>query len=654
MASVVVLVALVAAPAPAAPAAPVPASGPTAATASAEQQLAERYAPIVAVRTQKQACGSGEPYAPTQVEAVLGRDDVSLVGPDGSVVKRAPTAADLYGLGDGYSINLPGNPLKPRCDYEHWWDDVATTVQPTVYARVAEDPDHPGQLALQYWFYWVFNDFNDKHEGDWEMVQLLFDADNAEQALSGHPTETMYAQHEGGETKDWSDDALQRRGNHVVVYPAQGSHATYYASARWFGKSAQTGFGCDDTRGPHDVLHPAVVLLPSQVDDVTGADDPFAWLNYTGRWGQREPSFENGPTGPTTKTSWSHPVSWVDDEGRPSSVALPAVIGPAASFFCSATAAASLALIEVFDSPVQTAVFFLVIVVLVLLGVFRTRWRPSDPLPVAGQRQSGQLFVAALRLQGRFRRVFLPMSLVVLGGAFVAAALQATVLAFTPVGDAPSLADDRSGWAVPVALLVGVVVTVPVAAFVRAAAAAVVRDLGLGEGPTFAGAVRRAWRVPSGMLSALVVQVTAQLCALVPILVPLGFWLVATWGVATPAGISGDLSLRAALHRSRRLTRRHRVRTLLVTVIVTFGMVVVGPMLGTALLLLTDAPLGVVNLVSGLVGMVFVPWGGIVLALLHEDLVIAASAKGTTTGVRIAVPWHPRGSRARSTTWGKQ
>ena len=34
----------------------------------------------------------------------------------------------------------------------------------------------PGKLAVQYWFYYTFNDFTDKHESDWEMAQVDFDA----------------------------------------------------------------------------------------------------------------------------------------------------------------------------------------------------------------------------------------------------------------------------------------------------------------------------------------------------------------------------------------------------------------------------------------------------------------------------------------------
>jgi hypothetical protein len=53
-----------------------------------------------------------------------------------------------------------------------------------VYAHVATDVHDPGKLALQYWFYYVFNDWNNTHEGDWEMIQLDFDAATAHDALS--------------------------------------------------------------------------------------------------------------------------------------------------------------------------------------------------------------------------------------------------------------------------------------------------------------------------------------------------------------------------------------------------------------------------------------------------------------------------------------
>jgi len=48
-----------------------------------------------------------------------------------------------------------------------------------IYAHVFSDPDDPATLVLQYWFFYLYNDWNDRHEGDWEMIQLFFDAPDA-------------------------------------------------------------------------------------------------------------------------------------------------------------------------------------------------------------------------------------------------------------------------------------------------------------------------------------------------------------------------------------------------------------------------------------------------------------------------------------------
>ena len=336
---------------------------PAAAAGDPVSELAERYSPIVVIRDQPTSCEEGEPYLPAVVETVLGQPDVVLRGPQGEVVP-APTAADLAGRGDGWYLDLPGNPLAPECDYENWFNERSPQYAPTVYARIGTDPDHPGKLALQYWFWWVFNDWNDRHEGDWEMIQLLFDADSAEAALTTLPASAAFAQHEGSETAEWTDPKLLRVDDHVVVYPAQGSHAAYYTQAHWFGKSAAAGFGCDSTRAEGVEVRPEVVVLP---DAPTGE---FAWLDFTGRWGEKAPSFNNGPTGPNTKTQWTHPVSWQVEEGREGAVALPVVGGPAVDSFCDLTRAGSLLFIAALDSPVLVGV---------LVRRLRRAPRPADP-----------------------------------------------------------------------------------------------------------------------------------------------------------------------------------------------------------------------------------------------------------------------------------
>ena len=114
----------------------------------------------------------------------------------------------------------------PAATYERWARRLTKGSEPVVYAHVATEAAAPGQLALQYWFFYPFNDFNNTHEGDWEMIQLLFDADDAEEALGKDPVAVGYSSHEGAERADWDDDKLERvDGTHPVVYPAAGSHA---------------------------------------------------------------------------------------------------------------------------------------------------------------------------------------------------------------------------------------------------------------------------------------------------------------------------------------------------------------------------------------------------------------------------------------------
>jgi hypothetical protein len=280
---------------------------------SPEDELLATYAPVVAVREQPTACESGEPYLPMSVDDLFVVPGLFLRGPDGELIEE-PTLDDLADIspGDGWHIDVPGNALDPECSYERLYDGLDAA--PVIYGRVTTDPGDPNNVVIQYWFFYIYNDWNDRHEGDWEMIQLIFDAEDAAAALDVEPDQVMYAQHEGGEVSDWDGGPLQRRdGTHPVVYVGEGSHAAYFSSERWFGKSAQSGFGCDDTRPVVDEVSPQVVRLDG--------DEP--WLAFTGRWGERQPSFNNGPTGPSTKSQWASPVTWVSEEGRVGAVELP-------------------------------------------------------------------------------------------------------------------------------------------------------------------------------------------------------------------------------------------------------------------------------------------------------------------------------------------
>lgn len=164
------------------------------------------------------------------VDVVLDNDDVLLrqAGTGDPVVRRAPIATDLHGRGDGFFLDFNGLSLDPGCVYEQDYDAYTDGANPVVYAHVVQQPDAPDQLAVQYWFYWYYNDWNNKHESDWEFIQVLFDASTVAEALDTDPVAVGYAQHEGGEKAGWDSAKLERDGSNPVVYPSAGSHASYF------------------------------------------------------------------------------------------------------------------------------------------------------------------------------------------------------------------------------------------------------------------------------------------------------------------------------------------------------------------------------------------------------------------------------------------
>lgn len=317
--------------------------GRTIAAPNAEEQLAAKYAPIAELKKQTGPCDDvGEPYEPAPVDVVLGDPAVVLRENAGArdasgdpIVKTAPTVHDLALASRSDYLDLPGDPRNPDCTYERFFKQQMGTRPPQVYAHIATEAGRKG-IALQYWFYYVFNRFNNLHESDWEMIQLSFAGATAADALEQEPTEIAYAQHEGGETARWDDRKLQKDGDHPIVYPAAGSHASYYGSHLYLGWGENgSGLGCDDSTGPSV----RVPLLAQVVPDHPTATGPFAWLTYQGKWGEKDSWPFDGPTGPNMKRQWTQPFSWQDGL-RKNSLALPSstrTIGPNPThFFCEA------------------------------------------------------------------------------------------------------------------------------------------------------------------------------------------------------------------------------------------------------------------------------------------------------------------------------
>jgi hypothetical protein len=594
--------------------------GRASADLSDEQTLAERYAPVVRLAEHTRECGPGEPYTPMDVNALFGEPTVALRGPWNPIdlVKIAPTAKDLVGLYE-YHLDFPGNALDPGCDYERWAQRITKGTKPTVYAHVATDAANPGKLALQYWFFYGFNDFNNLHEGDWEMIELVFDARGAREALSRNPVEVGYSSHEGAERASWGEDKLDRvGGTHPVVYPAAGSHANKYTEALYLGSSAEAGVGCDDTRSPHVELNPVIETIPS---DPAAAVRAFPWIAFEGRWGELQRAFFNGPTGPNLKTQWAKPIEW-SKGWRERSYAVPTggILGTAATdFFCAAVETGSRGLIRFLLDPELTLLVLAALLALAIFAATRTRWRPTTPLRVARRRTWGQILAAAARMYVERPWLFLGIGALVIPLAVVISVVQALVIGgFGLVG--VDTTGESAGALVLLVVGIGTALTLLGFALVQAATACALVEVDAGRPSGPIGSYRTAFTKIRALLGGLGLAVAAWVVlTATTVLIPIAIWLAVRWILLAQVV---ELEGGSAVEGLRRSSALVRGRWLRVGSIVGVGAVLAlaaGPLLGATLILLTDAPLPLLDVVAGVVYALAMPFVALATTYVYAD-----------------------------------
>ncbi|MGE0059544.1 MAG: hypothetical protein AB7T32_16305 [Dehalococcoidia bacterium] len=398
---------------------------------SAEQRLAERYAPVVYLADQVTDCNdkTGD-FKPVPVDIVLGNSQVALFqGRDGQP-KAGPTAADLYDGGEEYYLDLPGNPRRPGCRYVRDGHALEASQPAVAYARVTNE-DGYDELVLQYWLYYYFNQWNNKHESDWEMIQIVFDAGSAQDALGREPLRVGFSQHSSGELAEWDDDKLEKEGDRPVLRIAAGSHSNRYTPKTFLGRGEQ-GFGCDEAEGTTRVSLEAR-LIP---DTISGPTDPFAWLTFKGRWGELAGPEFDGPTGPNMKKQWDQPLTWEEDL-RTSSVRLPSreSIGPSAiNAFCDIVALGSNIILPVYlELPRLVFAGVGLFAVGMVVSLTRTRYIPARREPLRVRRRLGQILLSSFAIYTRNARLFIGIGLVFLPVALSVSVIHWLLLSVSPV-----------------------------------------------------------------------------------------------------------------------------------------------------------------------------------------------------------------------------
>ncbi|NLX09263.1 MAG: hypothetical protein GXY36_06370 [Chloroflexi bacterium] len=108
-------------------------------------------------------------------------------------------------------------------------------------------------VALQYWFHYYYDDWANRHEGDWESITLLLELSpeivrtrrelREDELLAGVTVgDVGYSSHEDGYRRLWPDVQKTAEGR-PIVYVARGSQASYFGwQLNGYPTSARVGF----------------------------------------------------------------------------------------------------------------------------------------------------------------------------------------------------------------------------------------------------------------------------------------------------------------------------------------------------------------------------------------------------------------------------
>ena len=450
------------------------------------------------------------------------------------------------------------------------------------------------------------------------MTQLVFDAADAEEALTLDPVEVGYSSHEGAERAAWGDEKLEIvGGTHPVVYPAAGSHANKFTAALYLGSSADAGVGCDLTLGPHRELTPVVKTIPT---DPSAAKAAFPWIVFEGRWGELQKAFFNGPTGPNMKSQWTHPIEW-SQNWRDRGYAAPAggVFGTGATdLFCSGVAKGSKGLVLLLRSPALTLLAIGTFLALIVFAVVKATWRPAAPLRVARRRTWGQIISASGRMYVYRWRLFLGIGALLIPVTIVTTLVQ--WLLFLLVDLLGVVTGQGAGTFAILALAIGTAMTLLGLGLVQAATACALVEIDEGRSIGAVQAYRISLRRIRPLLRVIVLFVAAWVgLTLTTFLIPVAIWLAVRWCLLAPiVELEGSSGI-SVLRRSGRLVRGRWIRTGSLVGVSAALALAAGPLLGVALIFTTSTPLAFLNIVAGLVYALALPFVALVTGYVYFD-----------------------------------
>jgi hypothetical protein len=230
-------------------------------------RLARRYAPLLRFAT-------GERYRPLRLEDYLASSVLRAGSPPrGTISQSQPTLFSLPTQSAASYLDVRGaQPNANAAQYPVIEQQLDSThPRPTIYWHLARQPA-TGRLAIEYWFFYLYNDFQDKHEADWEGATVFLE--------NGTPIGVSYSQHQGRKWAIWS--ATSTSAGSPLVSVARGSHANYPVPGRYAIRVCWTlgGRHCALTKTHDDATSTGAKLAPSAYDL-----QPLGGAGFTGSWG---------------------------------------------------------------------------------------------------------------------------------------------------------------------------------------------------------------------------------------------------------------------------------------------------------------------------------------------------------------------------------
>jgi len=178
-------------------------------------------------------------------------------------------------------------------DFSPLWKGIPTTVEsgyktlslnPTVYFRVFRDAYRANPIAVQYWFFYFYNDWLNNHPGDWETITVFLDS-------SARPSEVAYSTHHEANRYSWQHVEVEN-DTHPNVYISNGGHGSYVESGNTRYKSIN-----DNHMGDKEIL--SFVRGAYKLVDLGALEwKGDSWVWFEGRWGDQN----SAPRGPRLRT----------------------------------------------------------------------------------------------------------------------------------------------------------------------------------------------------------------------------------------------------------------------------------------------------------------------------------------------------------------